>query len=143
MYFFEKYFFLKYLLIEIVMLRWMLVLVVLTSVFGCDHKCVTIPLVDLLDTTQHDGESYFLYSRTSGWHEKNTIFELYNAVPELDSCNNASIKPLAVLPHDHDKYVKELVFQPQEPYPLRISFTSDISQGYADTLDVRLIKEDP
>jgi len=127
-------------IVESVMLRWMLPLFVLTSVLGCDQKCVTIPSVEVLDTAQYKGEAYFLYSRTTGWHEKNTIFELYQGEPVLDSCNNANIKPLAVVPHDHDKYVKELVFQPQKPYPLRISFTSDISQGYADTLDVRLSK---
>jgi len=109
----------------------------LTTLTACNKKCVLLDAVEYLDTAQHEDELYYLYSRTYGFQEKQTIFELYKGKPQLDDCREANIKPVAVVPHYHEKYVSEIVFQPESEGLLRISFTSDINQGYANTDDVR------
>lgn len=123
--------------LDIRVFRCLLVVPILFSVIGCNQKCYILPSVELLDTAQYEGETYDLYARTTGIQEKQTFFELYKGEPELDSCLDASMKAVAIVAHDHEKYVSEIVFQPEKTNLLRISFTSQKNQGYSHTDDVK------
>lgn len=59
------------------------------------QKCpITIDSVSVLLTQTHNGRDYYLVKRISGWHEKTEIIQLYDRKPELDRCNENTIKPI-------------------------------------------------
>ena len=119
-------------------LRIFLIVPLLIFIGGCkEPNYITIPAVLLLDTAQYDGETYYLYSKTDGWHEKQTIFDLYKGEPEFNACKKASFKPVTRTPHDHEKYVSKMIFQPTEINLIKVIFTSDKASGYANTDDVK------
>ena len=115
----------------------MSLLMFLVVTTGCSEKCLVLPSVELLDSVQYEGEVYYLYSRTTGIQEKQTFFELYKNKPEMDACREANIKAVAIVPHDHERYVDGVVFQPNSANLLQITFTDDISTGYENTNDIR------
>lgn len=110
---------------------------ILLSVLGCKQECFTRPSVELLDTAHYLEDTYYLYPRTTGIQEKQTFFELYKGEPDMDYCNNANMKAVAIVAHDHEKYVSEVIFQPKNANLLHVSFTSDGSLGYSDTSNVK------
>ena len=116
----------------------------LTSLFvflvvttGCSEKCLVVPSIEFLDSVQFEDEVYYLYSSTTGIQEKQTFFELYKNKPEMDTCREANIKAVAIVPHDHERYVDGVVFQPNSANLLQITFTDDISKGYENTSDIK------
>ena len=104
---------------------------------GCSEKCLVLPSVELLDSVQYEDEVYYLYSRTTGIQEKQTFFELYKNKPEIDACREANIKAVAIVPHDHKRYVDEVILQPNSANLLQITFTDDINKGYENTNAIR------
>lgn len=55
---------------------------------------ITIDSVTVLLVQTHNGRDYYLVKRISGWHEKTEIIQLFNQKPELDRCNEDTIKPI-------------------------------------------------
>lgn len=82
----------------------MIVLRVLCSVLllcfltSCDSKSKECPLTidqtSIIDQKEHNGTTYYLVERISGWHEKTIIIQLFDKKPEFDKCNENIITPV-------------------------------------------------
>lgn len=69
---------------------------------------ITIDSVTVLLTQTHNGSDYYLVKRISGWHEKTEIIQLFNQKPELDRCNEDTVKPIFEDSIETDKNLKAL-----------------------------------
>lgn len=58
---------------------------------GCG--CDVADEVMVLDTAVIGGQEYHLVSRTTGFQEKETFFELYTSPPNFDGCGQSSVAP--------------------------------------------------
>ncbi len=111
---------------------------------GCSNSdCIIKPQLHLADRKTQDGKIYYLYTRTSGFQEKQVFFEVYDEEPVFDKCNKALIKPFFEIAHDHERFVKTVILNANsESYDdrLKILYTLDQHAGYSSTNDVRFQK---
>lgn len=99
------------------------------------------PQLHLADSLERNGKTYFLYTRTTGFQEKQVFFELYDQQPIFDQCGVTETKEIFATDYDHRRYVKTLVVRPDEPNyddRLQIIYTDDPRQGYRDVDDVKI-----
>ena len=104
----------------------------------CDE--VILDSVKFHDTTVYSESTYYLYSRTTGFHEKVVFFEVYDREPEFNKCRNANITPVFARAFDDSEeqpYLKELIFQPDSPEKLKIIYTKNKEEGFANVYDVK------
>ena len=81
---------------------------------SCDQNCGSEIASDQLryaDSIERNNKTYYLYTLTTGWHDKAVYIQLYNKKPILDKCKNSVIKPIYEIVYDdypEKKYVKEI-----------------------------------
>ena len=101
------------------------------------------------DSIIHQGKSYFLYTRTSGWHEKVVYFELYEREPTYDSCTHEtnpepifslSYDDLSDNPDSEEQYIEKILLQPNQAEKLKMIYTKDVSKGVEGVYEVRFAK---
>lgn len=66
-------------------------------VFGCSTDqpdCYVADTVKLLDTTKEDEVTYSLVLRITGLSDKVTFVELYQGVPDFDTCGKSELRPI-------------------------------------------------
>lgn len=125
--------------------RWLAATLFSAVVFGliaCNApECTVSPQLHLADTLQYKGTTYFLYTRTTGFQEKQVFFELYDKQPIFDQCGVAQVKEIFATDYDHRRFVKEVIVRPDETNyddRLQLIYTDDASQGYRDVNDVKI-----
>jgi hypothetical protein len=109
---------------------------------GCSADDCGFPLdqVRYTDKIQDEKITYYLFTRTTGWHDKVIIFELYDAEPQFDKCRQTKTSLIYRIVYDDypvEQYVKKLKFQPDQTEKLKITYTTDISEGIKNIYDVR------
>lgn len=107
---------------------------------GCDGELFGADQLRLLDSFAQGGEIFYLYARTTGFHEKVVFFELYNRAPVFNECKDAQIEPAYVIDYNDfpvKQHVKSLTLQPAAAEKLAIVYTQDKSEGYLDVYSVR------
>ena len=101
------------------------------------------------DSIVYDGKEYHLYTRTSGWQEKIVYFELYESKPTYNNCTyETKPEPIFGIHYDYfsndldsnEKYVKEIILQPDQPEKLKITYTKNIDEGVANVYDVKFTR---
>ncbi len=68
------------------------------------------------------------------------FFELYDQQPSFDDCGVTQTKAIFVTDYDHQRYVKELVLQPDAASyddRLRIVYTDDVDEGFFNVNDIK------
>ena len=55
---------------------------------------ITVDSVEIVDTKEVGGKTYFLVYRVSGWQDKVEILELFDQRPEFDHCSKSNIEPV-------------------------------------------------
>lgn len=63
------------------------------SLLSCtaNNDCNTADSVKQIKSYDVNSHAYFIYVRTSGFHEKEVFFELYDNVPVFDDCGKPDI----------------------------------------------------
>jgi hypothetical protein len=95
------------------------------------------------DSIEENGITYYLYTKTTGWHDKIIYFQLYDNKPEF-KCRRSNIKPIYVIHYDdypEMKYVKALTLQLNQDEKLNITYTTDKREG-VDAYDVKFTHQD-
>lgn len=113
--------------------------------FGCqsDDCDFVLDQIRYADKAEVDGETFYLYTRTVGWHNKVVFFELYNTEPSFDECLKTTIQPVYKIDYDdypEHKYVKEMTLQLNEEDKLNIIYTTDKDEGIANVYDVKFTR---
>jgi hypothetical protein len=130
-------------MVRAMVIRISILLTICLLLVSCEQNDCKGPLIDTInfhDSTEKSGIKYYLYSRTTGFQEKVVFFELYNKKPLFDLCKHSSIKPIysrAFEESNDQPYIKELIFQPEQPESLRIIYTKDVNEGFKNVYDVR------
>ena len=127
----------------------LITLILLISLISACDNCAFGIASDQLrpaDTIEMNNTTYYLYTRTVGWQEKTVFFELYAEEPVYDSCTD-NITPNAIFaihydyfpndPNSEEKYVKEIILQPDQAEKLKIIYTKNIEEGVANVYDVK------
>lgn len=73
-------------------------------------------------------QTYYLYTRVTGWQDKVTFFELYDSKPEFDECEKPNIRPVYSIDFNDypvKQYVKSIIIQPKQVEKLRIIYTKN------------------
>lgn len=84
----------------------------------------TIVPVNKIDVS---GVDHFLYLRSSGFHEKEHFYELYENAPKFDECGKTNVIPLSVVHVDNSKgAVVRLVVDNSK---LTVVYSKDKPQG--------------
>ncbi len=120
-------------------------------VAACDKNCFDIASDQLrfADTLEKNDKTYHLYTRTTGFQEKVVFFELYEKKPTYDACTNKTDpEPIFGIHYDYfpndptskEKYVKDIILQPEELEKLKIIYTPDKSEGVADVYGVKFTR---
>jgi len=123
-------------------------LIILFFVFisACSTDTCDEMLIDSIhyhDSVMHSDQQYFLYSRTTGWHDKVVFFELYNEKPTFDQCSHSAKKPIFTIAYDdypEMQYVKEIILQPNQTEKLNIIYTKEKSHGLVNVYDAKFKK---
>ena len=101
--------------------------------------------VKYADSIEFNGKTYFLYTRTTGWHNKVVFFELYDVEPSFDQCGKINTSSVYVVDYDYfpddpnseEKYVQKIILQPDKPEKLKIIYTKNKEEGFANVYDVK------
>jgi hypothetical protein len=114
---------------------------------GCsEDECggfdIATDQIRFADSIEENGKTYYLYTRTTGWHEKIVFFQLYDNKPEF-KCWRPNIKAIYTVEYDDypvKKYVKALTLQLDQGKKLNIIYTTDKSEG-VDAYDVKFTRK--
>ncbi len=123
--------------------RILIIFSVVLFITSCSSKAckeLILDAVKLHDTATHSGQTYYLYSRTTGWHEKVVFFELYEKSPTFNQCQHADIKPVFIRAFDdtpENSFIKQLILQPEKPEKIKIIYTTDENEGFSNVYDVK------
>lgn len=125
------------------------ILLILSSSLGACNNCEFDIASDQLrpaDTIDINNTTYYLYTRTIGWQEKTVFFELYKEEPTYDICTR-KVTPKAIFgihydyfpndPNSEEKYVKEMILQPDQAEKLKIIYTKNKEEGTTNVYDVK------
>jgi len=107
------------------------------DVGNCD---VIADQIRFSDDEKYKGETYFLYTRTVGAHNKTIYFELYDQQPEFDECRKSNIKPVYSIPYEDYselQYVQQLILQPNDSEKIKVIYTKDKTKGVENIYDVK------
>ena len=70
----------------------------LCLIASCNNQTTECPLTldqtSIIEQKVHNGTTYYLVERISGWHEKTFIIQLFDKKPEFDKCNENIIAPI-------------------------------------------------
>ncbi|PCH59479.1 MAG: hypothetical protein COC05_06780 [Gammaproteobacteria bacterium] len=101
----------------------------------------------LVDTINDNNKTYYLYTRTVGWHKKTIFFELYDKKPEFDPCTyQPNIKKLYMVAYEdyrqnsERKHIEKMILQPNQPEKLKIIYTTDKTKGVENVYDVKFTR---
>jgi hypothetical protein len=122
--------------------KFLLLSTILVLSSGCSADDCGFPLdqVRYADQIQDEKKTYYLYTRTTGWHDKIVFFELYDIEPDFDKCRQTKTRPIYRIDYDDypvEQYVKELKLQPDQSEKLKITYTTDVSEGIENVYDVK------
>lgn len=72
---------------------------------GCSKEpdCFVADSIKEIKLSQLNDSGYFLYLRTTGFNEKESFFELFNAKASFDDCGQTSVKPVSQVHVDDTK----------------------------------------
>ena len=102
---------------------------------GTDEKCYYFPgsdRIEFLDTVKKGNTTYYLIIRTTGFQDKISVFELYDAKPHFTPCGEADRKALWVEDIEEDypnKFVKEVVLHEQAEKKLEVVYTQNKNEA--------------
>ncbi len=122
------------------------IILVVLFLAACSPKACDELFLDTInyhDSAIYSKHKYFLYSRTTGWHEKVVFFELYKENPVFDECRHSNINPIFAIDYSdypEMQYVKEMILQPDQPEKLKIIYTKDKNKGVANIYDVKFAR---
>ncbi len=137
---------------EIKTLKISIIVIFLLSLLSCDKNCsfdIASDQIRFADSIEVDAKTYYLYTRTSGWHEKVVFFELYDKEPTFDKCTyRPNVNGLYGIHYDYfpddpdseEKYIKKMILQPDQPEKLKIIYTKDKNKGVANIYDVKFAR---
>ncbi len=124
----------------IFMYRFLLLAIILLA--GCHSNDCGFPLdqIRYSDKAQHNKKTFYLYTRTTGWHNKVVFFELYDSEPTFDNCRQTKTKFIYKIDYDNypeHKYVKKIILQPENTEKLKIIYTTNKEEGFPNIYDVK------
>ena len=110
--------------------------------FGCSKDECGFPLdqIRFADKIQINKETYYLYTRTVGWHNKVVFFELYSAEPAFDQCQKTQAELVYKIDYDdylEEQYIKQVTLELDSPEKLKIIYTKNKEEGFANVYDVK------
>ncbi len=130
-----------------------ILLIALSLIIGsCGKDCLFTIASDQLrfaDTMEKGDKIYHLYTRTTGWHEKVVYLELYEETPTYDACTNKTDpEPIFGIHYDYfpndptskEKYVKDIILQPEDLEKIKITYTPNKDEGFASVYDVKFTR---
>lgn len=100
-----------------------------------DEQCYYFPgsdRIEFLDTVKKGNMTYYLIIRTTGFQDKASVFELYDAKPRFTPCGEADRRALWVEDVEEDesnKFVKKVLFHEQAEKKLEIVYTQNRSEA--------------
>ncbi len=129
----------------VTVIKYPILLIIILLLFGCNSNDCGFPLdqIRYADKTQYNGKIFYLYIRTTGWHNKVIFFELYDSEPTFDECRQTNANFIYKTDYDdypEEKYVKEMILQPDQPEKLKITYTTNKDEGIANVYDVKFTR---
>ena len=84
-------------------IRAIVILLLLSGIVACTdleqsdlkQECpLILDQTSIIDEKKHEGVTYYLVKRISGWHDKTIIIELFDKKPSYDNCNRNKFPPI-------------------------------------------------
>lgn len=117
------------------MKRMIFLVLVVTNLVACSTEtdCFIADSVKLVKAIKIDSSDYFIYLRVSGFHEKETFYELYESKPTFGECKQSNILSVSDVHVDFSQgNVSKLVVDDRK---LGVVYANDSVQ-YIDLKDV-------